>query len=260
MGEINVGRVNWTVISLGGSLIVPNEINTNFISQFKKIITEQINLGKRFIIVCGGGKIARDYQNAYKIIAPVADNDILDWIGISATKFNAQLMAGIFGSIADQNVIDNPNKKIRTKSPVIFAGGWKTGRSTDYVAVLLAQNAKAERIINLTNVDGVYNFGEDGESKTLFHRITWDDYMAIIPKKWTPGLSTPFDPIASKEAQRKCIEVSVIGQNLRNFELCLDGEKFKGTTIVGNSPNLYPYVQNFKKRRLRRTVDTFLHE
>ena len=109
-------------------------------------------------------------------------------------------------------------------------------------------------------MDGVYNFGEDGEEKTLFHRITWDDYMAIIPKKWTPGLSTPFDPIASKEAQRRGIEVAVIGKNLRNFELCLNGEKFKGTTIVGNSPNLYPYVQNFKKRRLRRTEDTFLYE
>jgi len=260
MGEINVGRVNWTVISLGGSLIVPNEINTNFIYQFKEVTVKQMNLGKRFIIVCGGGRVARDYQNAYKIIAPVADSNILDWVGINATKLNAQFMVGVFGDLADQRIIDNPNKKIRTKSPIIFAGGWKPGRSTDYVAVLLAHNAKAERIINLTNVDGVYDVGEDGERKELLHCITWDHYMAMIPKKWTPGLSAPFDPIASKEAQRKGIEVAVIGQNLRNFELCLDGERFKGTIIVGNSPNLYPYVQNFKKRRLRRTEDTFLYE
>ena len=83
MGEINVGRVNWTVISLGGSLIVPNEINTNFIYQFKEVTVKQMNLGKRFIIVCGGGRVARDYQNAYKIIAPVErlkrwDNQMLE--------------------------------------------------------------------------------------------------------------------------------------------------------------------------------------
>ena len=260
MGEVNFGgRKNWTVISLGGSLIFPQTtINTNFISQFKEVVMKQINLGKRFIIVCGGGKIARDYQNAHKIIAPIADSNILDWIGINVTRLNARFMAGVFGDFADQRIIDYPNKKIITKSPVIFSGGWKPRRSTDYVAVLLARNVKAERIINLTNVDGVYDFGEDGEGKTLFHRITWDDYMAIIPKKWTPGLSAPFDPIASKEAQRKGIEVAVIGQNLRNFELCLDGEKFKGTTIVGNSSNLYPYVQNFKKRRLHNIKDTFI--
>ena len=260
MGRINVGRAKWTVISLGVSLIVQGEINTDFISQFKEVIVKQINLGKRFIIVCGGGRVARDYQNAYKIIVPVADSNILDWIGISATRLNAQLLAGVFGYLADQRIIDNPNKKIQTKKSVVFAGGWKPGWSTDYVAVLFAKNVGAQRIINLTNVDGVYDVGEDGEKKELFHRITWDDYMAIIPKKWTPGLSSPFDPIASKEAQRRGIEVAVMGQSLRNFELCLDGESFKGTTIVGNSPNLYPYVQDFKKKRLHRIEDTFLYE
>ena len=237
-------EANWEVISLGGSLIVPNEIKTNFISQFKKVIVKQMNLGKRFIIVCGGGRVARDHQNAYKIIAPVADSNILDWIGIDATRLNARFMAGVFGDLADQRIIDNPNKKIMTKYPVVFSGGWKPGWSTDYVAILFAKNIGAQRIINLTNVDGVYDVGEDGEEKTLIHRITWDDYMAIIPKKLTPGLSSPFDHIASKEAGKRSIEVAVIGQSLRNFELCLDGEHFKGTTIVGRTPNLYPpYVQ-----------------
>lgn len=222
---------NWIVISLGGSLIVPDGINTTFISEFKKVILRQINLGKRFIIVCGGGKIARDYQSVCKTISK-ADNDILDMIGIKATGLNAQLMAGVFRDIADQRIIDNPIKNIKTNKQVIFSGGWKLQHSTDYVAIFLAANVGARRIINLTNVDGVYDIGEDGEFKTLIHRIPWSDYMAIIPKKWKPGLSSPFDPIASKEAQKKAIEVAVIGQCLRNLELCLDGEPFKGTIIV----------------------------
>src|SRR3989338_7883742 len=148
MGGINIGRVNWRVISLGGSLIFPQTtINTNFIVEFKKVIVRQVNLGKRFIIVCGGGNIARAYQSAYKMIASKVDNDIADLIGIKATKLNAQLVAGIFEDIADKRVVDNPSKKITTSKSVVFAGGWKHGWSTDYVAILFANNIGAQRII-----------------------------------------------------------------------------------------------------------------
>ena len=241
MGRINIGRTNWIVISLGGSLIVQGEINKDFISQFKEVIVKQINLGGRFIIVCGGGRVARDYQNAYKMIASKADNDTADLIGIKATKLNAQLVAGVFEDIADQRVIDNPSKKITTSKSIVFSGGWKPGWSTDYVAVLFAKNVGAQRIINLTNVDGVYDTDPNGENgknaKMIFENISWNKYLAMIPKKWTPGFSLPFDPIASKEAQRKGIEVMIVNGNINNLELCLSSCKFKGTMINNKRKN-----------------------
>ena len=48
------------VISLGGSLIVPNKIDYEFLDEFKKILIK--NKKKyNFIVVCGGGSTARTY-------------------------------------------------------------------------------------------------------------------------------------------------------------------------------------------------------
>ena len=252
---------NWIVISVGGSLIVPNDINTIFISNFKKVILKQISCGKRFIIVCGGGAIARDYQNAHKRIIRKADDIVLDWIGINATRFNAEFMASVFGDMTYEGIISDPNEGIMTKKPIVFAAGGKPGCSTDYVSVLLAENVGAQRIINLTNTDGVYNTDpnvKNGKKAKMFRNISWNNYLAMIPKKWTPGLSSPFDPVASKKAKRIGLEVVVVnGNNLINLETCLSSCGFKGTTInnLGYVPNLYPYVYKRKNRRARKAGD-----
>ncbi len=68
------------VISLGGSLIVPDEIDSAFLKKFKEIILEH---DEKFVIICGGGSIARKYQKALTEIN--GDNqEAQDWIGISA--------------------------------------------------------------------------------------------------------------------------------------------------------------------------------
>lgn len=253
---------NWIILSLGGSLIVPpNGIDANFMSMFKKFIIRQTVLGKRFIIICGGGQTARDYQNAYKRTVSIASNDFLDWIGIHSTRLNAHFIISIFEDLADKNIVNNPNKKIVTKKPIVVAGGWKPGWSTDYVSIFFAKNAGAQRIINLTNTDGVYDTdpkGGNGKKAKMFKNISWNNYLAMIPKKWTPGLSSPFDPVASKKAQEMGLEVVIVdGNNLKNMELCLSSCNFKGTTInnLGCVPNLYPYVDGRKNRRVHRAED-----
>ncbi|NBR79445.1 MAG: RNA polymerase sigma factor RpoD, partial [Alphaproteobacteria bacterium] len=40
--------------------------------------------------------------------------------------------------------------------------------------------------------------------------INWTEFRALIPSEWDPGLSSPFDPIAAKEADEKDIEVAII--------------------------------------------------
>ena len=51
------------VISLGGSLIVPEKVDVKFLKEFKKIILKNTKKHK-FVIVCGGGSIARKYIQA----------------------------------------------------------------------------------------------------------------------------------------------------------------------------------------------------
>lgn len=256
-----------TIISVGGSLIVPrNYVDTVFIWNFRETILKIVNKkNRRFIIVCGGGQIARDYQNVLKGIDPNATDSQLDWIGIQATRLNAQLIASIFGETSDQSVIINPNEKISTNKSIVVAGGWKSGCSTDYVTVLLARNVGARRVINLTNTDGVYDTdpnGENGKKAKMFKNISWNNYLAMIPKKWVPGLSSPFDPVASRKAQEMGLEVVVVnGKNFKNLELCLSSCCFKGTMInnLGYEPNLYPYVDGRKNRRVHRAEDLHIY-
>jgi len=54
----------------------------------------------------------------------------------------------------------------------------------------------------------------------------------MIDVKWKPGMSTPFDPIASKLAKKlgiKCIIIN--GNKLINLKKFFNNENFKGTLI-----------------------------
>ena len=66
----------------------------------------------------------------------------------------------------------------------------------------------------------------------MFEKISWKEYRELIPKEWNPGLSSPFDPIASKMAEEAGIEVVIMnGKPIDNLANYLKGEKFLGTII-----------------------------
>ena len=220
------------VISLGGSLVVPNEINIKFLSLFKNIIEKKIKENKKFIIIVGGGKTARNYQKAAKALTK-ASNEDLDWLGIHATRINAHLLLTIFRKYAYFRIIKNPKEKINFKEKILIAAGWKPGFSTDYDAVLLAKTYNSDTIINLTNVDYVYDKDPNKfKFAKPFKEISWKDYLKLIEQKWIPGMSAPFDPIASKLAQKFKFKVIILnGRKLKNLENYLANKNFKGTII-----------------------------
>jgi uridylate kinase len=220
------------VISLGGSLVVPNEINTKFLRLFKNIIEEKIKENKKFIIIVGGGKTARNYQNAAKALTKVSNED-LDWLGIHATRINAHLLLTIFRKYAHFRIIKNPKERISFKEKILIAAGWKPGFSTDYDVVLFAKTYSSDTIINLTNVDYVYDKDPNKfKSAKPFKEISWKDYLKLIEQKWIPGMSAPFDPLASRLAQKFKFKVVIInGKKLKNLKNYLENRKFKGTII-----------------------------
>jgi uridylate kinase len=223
---------NLFVISLGGSLLVPGEIDIKFLKKFKNIIEREIKLGKKFIIIVGGGKTARNYQNAAKSLAKVSNED-LDWLGIHATRINAHLLLTIFRKYAYYRIIKNPKEKVEFKEKILVAAGWRPGFSTDYDAVLLAKTYGSDTIINLTNVDYVYDKDPNKfKDAKPFKEISWKDYLKLIDQKWIPGMSAPFDPVASKLAQKFKFKVVILnGKKLKNLKNYLENRKFKGTLI-----------------------------
>tara|TARA_Y100000310_G_scaffold47186_1_gene43794 strand:- start:21006 stop:21683 length:678 start_codon:yes stop_codon:yes gene_type:complete len=219
------------ILSLGGSVIVPDKIDVKFLKDFKKIIEKFIKKDHRFVIICGGGKIARDYQKAASKVTKQS-NEYLDWLGVHATKVNAWFMKAIFGKNAERLIVEDPTKKVKFTRKILIAGGWKPGWSTDYDAVLLAKNLKVKTVINMSNVDYVYDKDPNkNKNAKKIKNIGWKEFRKIIGSKWKAGLNKPFDPVATKEAEKSKMKVIIIGKNLKNLESLLNGKKFKGTII-----------------------------
>jgi len=220
------------VVSVGGSLIVPDHIDTDFLTNLKALILEKVQRGFTFSIIAGGGKTARRYQDAANAVTPLSPQDT-DWIGIHSTRLNAQLLRNIFAGYAHSQIIKNPTIDIDADEPVIIAAGWQPGCSTDYDAVLVARNLGAKRLVNLSNIDYAYDSDpKKNPNAKKIEKISWADFRKLIPDHWDPGLSSPFDPIAAKEAEAIGLEVAIInGAKLEEFSNYLDGKPFIGTTI-----------------------------
>lgn len=219
------------VISLGGSVLAPSNIDTEFLAGFRKLILSFLK-NNRFVIICGGGKTAREYMSAASRVVKLTDDD-LDWLGIHATRLNAQLLRNVFRDVAHKRVIKNPNERITAKESIIIAAGWKPGRSTDYIAVMLAKKLGAKTIVNITNTDYVYDMdpSKSPDAKPL-KSISWKAFVKLMgAAKWSPGLNTPFDPVAARVARKQGLKVAIIGKSLENLSRFLNGNEFRGTLI-----------------------------
>ena len=220
------------IISLGGSLIVPDSIDVEFLKDFKTLIISHIAKGKKFVIITGGGKINSRYNEVARKISSPSDTD-LDWIGIASLKLNAELMRVIFADYANSKVIENLSNPFSFEKSIVIGSAFEPGHSSDYDAILAAKNLGAKKIINLSNIDYVYDADPKvNPNAKKIEQISWADYRKIIPKEWTSRLSSPFDPTAAVVAEKEGIEVMIMnGKPIENLAKCLNGEKFIGTRI-----------------------------
>ena len=222
----------WIIISVGGSLIVPDTVDTSFLRNFKETVERQLARGKRFIIVAGGGKTARIYQHAARKVIKLSRDD-LDWLGIHSTRLNAHLLRTIFKEHAHPQVLKDFTDAKKVTTNLAIAAGWKPGHSTDFDAVSIAEVLGATNVINMSNTDYVY----DRDPKKYpdaqkYEKLTWEEFRNIIPKEWSPGLSSPFDPIASQKADELNLEVAILnGKRLDAFTNYIDEKDFIGTVI-----------------------------
>ncbi len=224
------------VLSLGGSLVVPNGgIDTEFLKAFNTFIRNQVSVKKRrFFIVVGGGTTAGKYIHAGKeVLGYDITKEDQDWLGIHATRLNAQFVHTIFKDISAPRVIKHYEIILKIDKPVTIAAGWKPGWSTDYDAVVLCQDYAIKEVFNLSNIDKIYNKDPktNADAKAI-DTISWKGYRKMVGDSWTPRMNVPFDPIAAKLGQELGIRVRFVnGKNLDNLARALDEKPFIGTTI-----------------------------
>nr|QQK87003.1 uridylate kinase [Treponema denticola]QQK87129.1 uridylate kinase [Treponema denticola] len=228
-----------TVLSVGGSIVAPDKPDFDFLDKFSKTIRNWLlqDSSRKIIMVIGGGAPARDYQNAYRKVCDLrkapAKNDEADWIGIMATRLNAQLVKAVFEDLCPNPVVYDPTTVDMLGGQILVAAGWKPGFSTDNDAVVLAERFSGNLVVNLSNIAKVYTDDpkKNPEARPI-DSISWEDFIKIVGTEWVPGKNTPFDPIASQRAQKAGIKViCAAGKDIENLENILNGKDFKGTVI-----------------------------
>jgi uridylate kinase len=220
------------VIAMGGSLLIPESIDLVFIKQLKEMMKTLIEKNYQIALVVGGGKVCRIYQNAAREFDNVSDVD-LDWIGIKTIRLNAELLLRAFSDLNIHNrVIEKWEDAGGIKENLIIVGAWEPGCSSDTDAVELARVLKSKKVINFSNTSYVYDKDPNKYSDAKkFEKLTWSEYKKLIPENWVPGLSAPFDPVASKLAEENDISVAILGASVENLENYLNNRKFEGTLI-----------------------------
>ena len=228
------------VLSLGGSIIAPDKVDVAFLRSFRKAVLDYLeaDAGRRVILVCGGGGPAREYQGAYRAVLSEggrseAEPDAQDWIGIAATRMNAELVRFLFQPHCPNPVILDPTAVSVFPGRVLVAGGWKPGFSTDYDAVLLARRFQADTLVNLSNIAKVYSADPKTDpSAQPLDRLSWAELKALVGSVWIPGINVPFDPVAAREAAEARLRVVVAaGRNIENLKRILNGQSFEGSVI-----------------------------
>ena len=225
-----------TVLDIGGSIVAPEAPDMDFLKAFRSFLVSWLedDFSRRAVMVIGGGGAARSWQGTLRTLMPNAPHESLDWIGIMATRLNAELVRSVFGSLCPSPVVTDPTADFPFSGRILTAAGWKPGFSTDYDAVILAERFSARRIIVLSNIAGIYTDDPNTNPDAVpLKRLTWKDYLAMIGTEWRPGANLPFDPAAARRAAESGITAAAAaGRNLKNLADLLAGRDFIGTVVA----------------------------
>ncbi len=222
------------VISLGGSRIVPDDVDTGFLKNFKKLIDSHPT--HRFVVVTGGGSTARRYISSFRKLHKKLKSQSLE--GIAVTRLHAGFMAKIFGREANE-VIPRNMRKVKgllMKNRIVFAGAlrYKDKNTSDGTAADLASYLKCP-FINLTNVRGVYSANPKTNKNARFiKRVTWKKFNEMAQKiKYKAGQHFVLDQSAAREIYKKRIPTYIVG-SVGAIDKILRGKKeFGGSLISG---------------------------
>jgi uridylate kinase len=221
------------VLSLGGSLIIPEEVNTEYLKEFKKIILKNLKKHK-FIIVCGGGSVARKYISALRNFG--INEKLQSFSGISATRMNARFMNYFFNINPEQGIPHTLNllKEYIKRGDVVFCGAleYKPNQTSDSTAAQIASALKCS-FVNLTDVPGLHDKNpKEHKDAKLIPQISWENFNKLIDKiKFKPGQHFVLDQNAAKIIKKNRITTYILGKNMNEFNNLLKNKKFKGTTI-----------------------------
>ena len=163
-------------------------IDFDYLKQVCLDIKKLQDLDYEIGIVIGGGNIWRGRDNTY------IDSELSDKIGIMSTTMNSLILSATFKAIDSKAIAlnafdieeivskatsDTIAKSLEDKNIIIFGGGTgKVGCSTDTAAALRAIDMKADMLIKVTKVDGVYDSDPKvNENANKYDKVSFDEVI-----------------------------------------------------------------------------------
>ncbi|MCD4759446.1 UMP kinase [archaeon] len=220
------------VISLGGSIIVPDKVDYSYLKKFAKFI-KKFSRKNKIVIVTGGGSTARKYIEGLRHVG--SKQEILSIVGIATTRLNARLVSGVFGM---KETIPETLHGVKSalhlrKLVVCGALGMQKNMTSDGNAAEVAEMIKADYLINMTNVDGLYTSNPKISKNAKFiPSVSFKDFMLRVNKiKFKAGQHFVLDQSAAKIINRSKIKTYIVSNDLKNLDSLLKGKDFVGTLI-----------------------------
>jgi uridylate kinase len=220
------------VISLGGSRIIPEDVDNKFLSEFKKLILNS-KKSHKFIVVTGGGTTARKYITALKEMNKSIKEQ--SKAGIAVTRFHASFLMRLFGKRANHELPFTIKrvKNLITKNKVVFCGALRSNKkqTTDGTAAKIAASLNCP-FINLTNVKGLYTNNPKTHKNAKFIKdITWSDFNKMAKKiKFKAGQHFVLDQVGAKVILRRKVPTYIVGSS-KDIKNVVNNKKFTGTLI-----------------------------
>ena len=222
------------VLSLGGSIMVPDNVDIKFLEKFRTQL-RALYKDYKFVIVCGGGSIARKYIDA--LVADKAPEHEQALAGMRATRMNALLVMEMFGKEAN-DVLPKDMKEVENglkKNKVVICGALRFAphSTSDGTAARLASHIGSD-FINITNVDGLYSDNPKTNKNAKFIPYeSWKDFeKRALAIKHKPGQHFVLDQEAALLIKKHKIRTLSVGPSMANLSNALKGKKFVGTTIA----------------------------
>jgi len=221
------------VISIGGSILVPDEIDVDYMHELAEL-TSKLAEEHQISIITGGGRTARKYIEPARKFG--ASEIFCDLIGTTATRLNARLLAAVIGEKAN---LEPPKDfiaalKAMNFGKIVVMGGTHPGHSTDAVSALLAEYINADLLINATDVDGIYDKDpQKHRDAKMYEKLSIEQLVDMV-KSYSLGAGKYelIDILAAKIIQRSKIRTIFLnGRNLKNMKNAIEGKKFIGTVI-----------------------------
>jgi len=218
------------VISLGGSVVLSEDIDISFFKKLTNLLKKFTNQYKIFLVI-GGGKTARTYIKMGRQLN--FSEEHLDKIGIDITRINAKMLTNIIG-ISNEEIPHTTDEAKKIAKKIVVMGGTTPGHSTDMVGAELAEKTGASKYIIATNVDGVYDKDpkEYNDAKQL-REVSIDQLIDKYGTKWeTAGKNMVIDgPALGIIKKAKIPTVVLNGKKLEELEKAMNNQPFNGTII-----------------------------